>query len=447
MSGRALGVELMSLAALTIAVYAVAAVVVSAFNDGDGVSLGAVAAVVVISYALARMSPWLGLAERAVRLWSVALSVLLFSLIVRLEISADPYLWRLGWLGDLLSNPGDALEDREARVAALIVLGAAWLLAAYRAARPLSFERVLTESNVGLVALVLAVALAPAAEAPALVRWLPAPYMFAALSALALAHLLQVEVDERRPVLVGWTLWTVGPLVAIAGAVAAVSAFAPPSPAALLDAVAFAGSALVLAALFVVSPFIIALAFAVELVAGLIAGTGAEPDLPEPPPPALPEPDPGSPLWSRIAAGVLLASVALGALAALWFSFRSRFARAGQDEGELREAVSPAPAGARRGADALPAGALRRLRRRPTPRDAVGRLYVAMLRRAAEEGLARPPAATPGEFAPLLQAHFASSTPHAISDAYIRARYAGRSPPREEIDSLRRAWRELARER
>ena len=93
----------------------------------------------------------------------------------------------------------------------------------------------------------------------------------------------------------------------------------------------------------------------------------------------------------------------------LWFLFR-RYAKRKEDDGDRRESVeAELSLGSELGAafDAL----ARRFRRgpRPAPRPIeVRRLYHEMLATSAAAGVERPPAATPLQFAPQLDAHYAS---------------------------------------
>lgn len=448
MSVRLAGLELMSLAALTLAVYAGAALLVAGMGDGQAVSFAAAAAIVVPSYLLARFLRGANVSLPSLRLAGVAASVLLLLVVMRLEIAGDPYLWRLGWLTGLLSNPSVALEGRAGSVTEVVLLVAALLISIDRGAQPISAERLHAESSAGLIVVLCAAALAPAADAPQPLRWIAVPYMLATLSTLALVHLQQVEVDKGRPFFLAWLAWPGAPLLAIAGVAVLANGFGLPSPGGTLDAIKLVFLALAIAAAAVATPFIIAVAFVLELFAHLFGGGGdrALPDLPNTPPVREQQEGQGATSIWELAIGSGVAALAiLAALAIAWLSFR-KFAGDSQDA-ELSEEIGRAEGSPAGGLLELLAGALDRLRGpgRARPRDAIGRLYVSMLRRAANEGFVRPPAATPGEFGPALQAHFGSPLPLAISDAYARARYAARLPSEEEVRRLRVEWRTLTR--
>ena len=84
----------------------------------------------------------------------------------------------------------------------------------------------------------------------------------------------------------------------------------------------------------------------------------------------------------------------------------------------------------------------RRSPRRTASAIAIRRLYGEVLDRAAADGLERPASATPLQFAPALDAHFASDAPSAISDAFAASRYGAHEPPEALVRSLRERWRE-----
>ena len=155
-----------------------------------------------------------------------------------------------------------------------------------------------------------------------------------------------------------------------------------------------------------------------------------------------------APLWTRIigwiVAGGLLTLIVLGALLVLWLLFR-RFAKRKESSLERRERVeSESSLAGDLGAafDAL----ARRFRRSPKQelsRIEVRRLYHEMLARSAASGLERPPAATPSQFAPQLDAHYASDVPSTISRAFIASRYGAHDVDPQIVEDLRRGWRRL----
>ena len=77
MNGRAAATEIASLAVGALWVFAGTALVVSAYDDGASVSFGAAAAVVGLSYGLARLLRGSDMPEGATRMWGAGLSVAL----------------------------------------------------------------------------------------------------------------------------------------------------------------------------------------------------------------------------------------------------------------------------------------------------------------------------------------------------------------------------------
>ena len=453
MNGRALAAEVATLTAEALWVFGGVAFLVAALGEGVSPSLGAAAAVVFLSYGLVRLLQQLDLGEETLRLWGAGLSIALLYLILRVDLVGEPYLWELGWLRDLVSEPGRTLEGHSGIVIAAALLGAAWARGVLRGTRPLSFDDVLAGVGLGLLVVLVAAALGPAAGAPGALRWLPLLYLMAGLTALALAHLRSVEVDTRRSFLRAWTLWMGGALGAIGGIALLASFLDPPSLAAVGDALRLAGRGVGVALVFVLSPFIYGLGWAMERLVGWLV-TDSEPFVPEVADNSLPEEEgdeEGEPArWTRVLgyvvrSGAVVLVIAV-ALVILWFVFR-RYTRRSEDETDVREEVAH-EAGGGLGLLSLFSGALDRLRGRGgglRGRDDLGRLYLSVLSRAEDQGLPRAPSTTPLEFAPRLDEHFGSPLPGTISRTYVEARY-GRRPPRpEEVDSLRFSWEELGR--
>lgn len=451
MNGRALAAEVVALIAVVFFVYGGTALGTALVGDGASASFGAAAAVVVLSYGLSRLLQQLDIGDNAVRLWGVSLSVVLLYLILRVEIAGEPYLWELGWLPDLVSHPGTTLEGRAGDVTEVVLLGMAWLYGVLRGSRALTFEGLLAESSVGLVVVLAAGAFARAAGAPGALRWLPAPYMFAALLSLALVHLGMVDADRRRPFPGVWMAGIGASLAAMAGLAVLASLFDPPSFRAVGEGLALIGRSVALAAAFLLGPVFYAVAWVAEQLVGWVATD--EPFTPESTDDLLERvrKEQGEPAgWVNVLGYVLrggvVALVVVLAVTALWLVFR-RLWRRRDEVAEVREEVAAEAASPLSDLRAMLADALGRLRGRQglEPRDAIGRLYVSVVRRAAAQGVSRPPAATPLEFAPRLEEHFGTAVPGAISRAYSSARYGARPPPREELEGLHNRWSEIER--
>ncbi len=334
---------------------------------------------------------------------------------------------------------------------------AAWVRGIVRGTHDLTFDGVLGEVSLGLLVVLVAAAFAPAADAPGALHWLPVAYMVAGLLALSLAHFRSVEADRRRPFLGVWTLWTGGSVGVMAGLALLASFFDPSSFHTVGHALSLAAEGLAVAIAYVMSPFILAAGWVMEhLIDWVSSGKELAREQPNTGPlTGVEQGEESEPArWSRVLgyilrSGLVVLAIAV-ALTVLWFAFR-RFSRQREDGTEVREEVAPGEGTPLDDLRSLLYGALGRLRGRagggPRGRDAIGRLYFSMLRRAAAQGLARPPAATPMEFAPRLEEHFGSPVTRAISQAFAEARYGRRSRPREQVEYLRSRWDRDARRR
>ena len=452
MNLRVLGTEAAVLLARVVWIYAAVAVVVAQLGEGQAISIAAVFAVVVIAHIVARLLARMDLGEQALRFWGALISLAIFSFVLRLEIAGDPYLWELGWLGDIFTDLGAALEGHSGTVAAVILLAVAWVFGVAQGSRPRTFEGLAGEVGVGLTAVLFAALFADAAGAPAVVSWLPIPFLAVAMVALAAVHFSAVRIERGRPFAGIWWLGVVGSLVLI-GAIAL--------PTALIDleALGFIGEGLRLvgkgigiALVFALLPLLIGLVWMAE---NLLNFTfDAEPFTPEMPTvddliERQEEDGEGNASWTKVVGYILrfglVALVVTLVMVLLWFAFQ-RITKDEEDEVDLREEVD---GGAGGGFGSLLEDALGRLRGRfagggVQGRDAIGRLYFTMLRGAEAQGLLRPAAATPFEFAPRLVTHYNSELPTTISHAYAAARYGGRQPPESEVEELNSRWAELS---
>ena len=452
MNARALATEAAVLIVATLWAYAGVAVVVAQLGEGQAVSIGAVLAVVVLAHALGRALPRFDVGETAFRFAGAALSIMLLYLILRVEIAGNVYVWDLAWFFDLLSDGGNTVEGRSGDVATVLLLATAWVFGVARGSRQLTFEGFAGEVTLGLIVVLFAALFADAADAPGIVAWLPVPYLGVALLALAFVYFSNVGMERSRPFAGAWALWVCGSLLVL-GAIAV--------PTALIDleALAFFGEGLGLVGkgiglllLAVMLPPLIGFAWILEWLANSVLQIDAEPFTPEMPTvddlvdEENEDEDPAS--WTKVVGYILrfgLVAIAVTlALLLLWFAFR-RYGKRDEDEVDLREEVEAGGGGI----GSMLSGTLDRLRGRfaggPRGRDPIGRLYIAMLESAAVEGLPRPAAATPLEFAPQLDAHFHSTLPTSISTTFASARYSGRLAPEDDVERLNNEWQEMQR--
>jgi hypothetical protein len=448
-NARRAAAELAFLAAASLCAYGGVAFAVAAVADGQSVSFAAVAAAVALPYGLGRLSRDMP-GDDGARLWTVGLSLALFALLLQIEIAGPGRLLSLPPLRHLLLDPAGALEGHAGNLTEVLLLAAVWLWGLQRGLHERTIEELIADAGAGLVMVVVVAAFAEAAGAPAL-RWLPAPYMFTAFLALALANLEPAGGGASRPLGPAYAMWTAAALAGIAGLALLASLLELPSIEGAGHALAVLAGAVVAGVALVLSPVIIAVGWTAELLLGWLPDGGELPDPPETPPLDDFEPDKNDPPgWALVLGYVLRAGlVALliaGVLALFWAALRRRRRRRA-DEPDLRESVEPVAGPPLGDLRALLAGALGRLPgvSRQGPRDAIGRLYVGVLRESAARGLERPQSATALEFAPALSAHWRSPVVVEVSRAYSEARYGRIEPSREEIEALRAAWEEVRR--
>lgn len=99
-----------------------------------------------------------------------------------------------------------------------------------------------------------------------------------------------------------------------------------------------------------------------------------------------------------------------------------------------------------RPAPAAPAAPWRYLSlRRLSPRERVRYFYLSTAERAARQGLARPPASTPWEYASLLRRELpeAAGEIHDLTGAFIEARYTAHPIVEEHVNWVQQIWRRI----
>ncbi|MEX1255107.1 MAG: DUF4129 domain-containing protein [Dehalococcoidia bacterium] len=451
MNARSAGASLAFLAAAALCAYGGVAFAVAIVADGESVSFAAPAAVVALSYTVGRLLGRTTASDDATRPWAIVGSLVLLALILQIEIAGVAHFWGLPPLLDLLLDPTEALGGHAGDLTEVALLGAVWAWGFRRGLRESTPDELMAEAGIGLGVVVVVAALAGSTSAPDGLRWLPAPYMFAVFLALALANLRSTGTGASEPFLPFYAMWTAGALAAIAGLSLLASLVEPPTLDGAGRALEFVAGAVAAAVALVFAPFILAIAWTVQHLVGWLPSRN---ELPEPPvtgPFDRVEPDESNPpAWAQVLGYVvrsgLVALLIAFALALFWSAMRRR-RRHGVDEPDVRESVEPVPNQPLSNLRALLAGALGRLpgRSGQGPRDAIGRLYVSVLRQSAVQGLARPQSATALEFAAELRAHWGSPVVEAISHAYSEARYGRLQRPREEVENLRSGWEELLR--
>jgi hypothetical protein len=439
------------------AIFAAVALFVGAFGQGDGPapSFIAVAVVLVGSFVLARALQLVDIEESTMRWAGVIVSLLALFILVRLEYAPDEWLLDTGWLASFFSDTADTIQPNGHVIAGMIALLPVWFRGVWRGVAPLEFDGVLTSASLGMFAVLIAALATP--DTRETISWGAFAFAYAALGLVTLA-LFQAP-EPQLPLAIFARRWTVA-LAAIGGAAVGVALVA-----AAIDPDAFGflapiGEPLRVAAellgTFVLSPILYVLSLPFRFFWWLVGQLVPEnddliPPAPEETPLEREEPDEDRerPVWQQILVWAMFIGGAIPlvavALVVLWYAFR-RFARKREDERERREDIEPASTLLGDLGDMI--GALaRRFRRGPRPQSAVQirRLYFEMLDAAAARGLERPSAATPLQFAPALDAHFASAVPSSISRAFAASRYGEVPIDPAEVGQLRTSWDRIHR--
>lgn len=422
--------------------YAAVAVFVSlvARGDGQAPSIVGIAAAVAGSFALSRALQQTELEDARFRGIGAAVSAIALFAIIHTEFAATEAPWHVGWIRTLAA--GDARANVVASVLAMTVL---WMRGIVRGQQVDDFHGVAGSVAFGFVAVAIAAAVVPSVHGPDAFGAIAIAYVVLALGALALYQ----APDPDRALRSYAARWGIGAaaVLAIAAALAVVAAAIDPSALGVLAPIGRPLAYVANAAKYILGPPLAAIGWLLSQIPLPHPQQEMQP-LQNMQPAKKPAEQHGAPLWARIVgwilAGGLLALLAVGALIAIWLLFR-RFAKQKEQAGERRERVEAASSlGDDLGAmlDAL----ARRFRRGPhrtQSQIAVRRLYHEMLEQAANEGLERPPPATPLQFAMRLDAHYASDVPSAITDAFAASRYGARDIDAAAVGGLRARWRGL----
>jgi hypothetical protein len=428
--------------------YAAAAVFVQIFGGGDGPapSFVAVAAVAAGSFALARALQQTDLDERTFRIAGAAISAVALFAILHTEYAATIAPWHIGWLGTLLTDP-ETYTGHDAHVfAGVVALCALWLRGIARGQRTLDFDDVFGTAGIGLLAVAIAAISSPAARGPQSSGALAIAYVVVALSVLAL---YQAPDPDRsvRGFASQWAIGTAG-VITIAIALAVTAAAIDPGAFGFLAPI---GRPLQLVAevavTYVLGPIIGGIAWLID---ALLPSFHPKPhEQPQQPLPLGERRDQhDAPSWLRIVgfiiAGGALTALGVALIVIIGLAFR-RYARPKPRAAERRESIE---AESMLGDDlaALIGNLARRFRRTPHAAQSsveVHRLYHEMLACATASGLERPPAATPLQFAPTLEAHYASGIPASITEAFTASRYGRHAISDETVQMLRTDWHRL----
>jgi hypothetical protein len=435
--------------------YAAAGVVVAAFGQGDGPapSFVAVTVVVIGSWTLARALQMTDFDQDAMRLIGVLASFVVLFAVARIEYAPDEWIWELGWFAGLFTDFTDTVQPNAHVIAGMVALAPMWFRGVVRGQAAIEFESVLTSASVGMLAVIIAALATP--DTREAMSWGAYALLYAATALVALAVYQAPEPDvslgsfARRWTSAGVLLAGVVVGVALFTAALDPDAFGVLAP--IGEPLQFVGSAL---GTYVLSPILYVISLPFRALFWLMGQIIPDPDPPQPQEPQVLEDQEREPREDRstlgfrifwwavgITAGVVVLAIAT---LLLWSAFR-RFAKTRErDPRERRESIEASSSLASDFGDLVGAIARRFRRARRAPHAVqIRRLYFEMLEAAESRGVPRPPAATPLQFAPSLDAHFRSAVPSSISRAFAESRYGDVAIDAGVVRELRSAWSAL----
>ncbi|MGH7622795.1 MAG: DUF4129 domain-containing protein [Gemmatimonadaceae bacterium] len=423
--------------------YAAAAVFVRIFSmERAGPSLIAVAVAVVAAGALGYVTQSPSDADDAQGLPIVAAVISLAAVFVIAQCEYAHAPWDFGWLGSLATHGGTVTDSERGIIAGGVVLALLWLRSVGAAGRVDNAASAFTSVLLGLAAVALAAVVSPPARGPDLFGALALAYVPLALVVLAMYQVTEPDRPLREAVAQSGR-WLAA-IIAVAFVVAVVASAIDPRS---LGGLAPLGRPL-LFVLGLIAKFLLAPIFAV--LAGFIHIFPSLPhhDIPKQPvvapPPGITKPH-GTPEWQmivgRVLAGIVVALLIAAALALIWLALR-RLRPKKRDGHERRESIEDEQDLGNELGDLLDGllGRFRRPKRAAVTAVAVRRLYHEMLADAAAAGVDRKPSATPLQFAPRLDAHYASDAPSAISAAFSGSRYGDVGFDAGSVAELRQRW-------
>jgi hypothetical protein len=436
------------LAVETLSAFAAVALFVWLFSGAGGPapSLVSIAAVVLGSFALTQASAAHKVRDAHARLAAILLGAVALFLILHTEYAAGDPPWRMDWLVSLASGPGTALADRGHVVVGCAALALLWLRGVWRWSMPVEPPAVLSSVTGGFIAIALAAAIGPAARGPHPFGAIGLAFFVLAWCLLALWQ--TADADEPLPTFAARWAAAFG-LVFVSSAVFVllVAAFDPSSLGFLEPLGTGLLKAIGIAAAYMLAPIFAAIEFLFSLLP--FHSSEQQPQTPAPAPPLPGDTHGGTPIWFQIVAHVLAGGavtvLALSFFAAIWFALR-RYTQHGPGTAEQRHPVER-DGGVAQDLVGLFDRFVRRFRRPSAPGTTVEirRLYHQVLARAEADGLPRTPSRTPHQFAPLLNTHYRSDVPSAITRAFVASRYGLDEIDSRTVHDLRERWVSLLR--
>jgi hypothetical protein len=403
-------------------------------------------AAALVAYALVRFLSRFDLPKRPLVFVGSCASIIGLWVLWTLQFSDGPFDLRP--LSTFAADPSRLLNRHTPELLGAVVIGLAWVRGVVIASRPqVTHRAVLVSMTVGLGIVVAGISIGRAAVGSRSIDNAALPFFVCALLALALVQLSQSEHIQGDT-------WRGPWLLALAGTIAGLALVGGIAGLLPLDSfntlLAPVGNLLLtlldLLLYILVLPIVIVFNWVLtRLLAGHMHPLDV--NLQTFQQATRPVQRPGH------TSGLVLALIGLGhllvialvaavvALVLIWVFRRIEY----EDDVEASDRESVESQGALRSdLQGLLGGLLGRFRRPPRSQEpplsprllALRRLYLSMLSRSGQQGVERPPAATPRQFAPILEQHFNSPLPEKLSTNFSGGRYGLIEPDDEELQRL-----------
>lgn len=457
MSWRSRLLEWSALASEALWVYALVTVLAVAAYGRAGPTPLALILAALGGFYLSRVVQHLELPPVQLAIGGLVLSALGLYAILRLEYMGDLLLPDMRWLGTALEDPGRFAEGKGPQVLGAMTAAGLWLRSGFRGQHSVDEQGLVLSFTVGFVGAVIAVLAAPAAGAGPDVAAAALAFFALGLFALGLSR-TERQVSRAGALFQRW--WAVAPSATVAVLLLTVGPI-------WLLATADIGRAFVPIGLglawllewiliIITTPIFITLEWVLGHLIDLLSSNSSF-ELSSDRLNFFNEWRQDQQREESTAPGALVmlvrAVTAVAIAGIILFVFYVAFRRLRRSRyamDEVRESVI-AESGLKDDVAGLLGRLWSRLRRSDgepdLPEDvlAVRRLYLSVLSQAARNGLERPPSRTPLEFAPSLEAHFASLVPGHISHTFAQARYGLMPPSSAELERLRQQWEDLSK--
>ena len=433
-------------------IYAGVAMLVAVTVEGGKPSFLGVAAVVILSFAIARGLQSADLGLGVIRFWGAFLSLLVFYAVVRIDFYGDARLWDFSWADALFNRTEATLRDDAAAVIGVPLLVFVWVRGVLRGQQSIDFDDVVRGFAIGTCVVALSALFAGVDDdLPREVDFVAVPYIAVGLLAIGLTHASRASDEFARSFSSMWML-AVGGAVAVLGLFAMLFVLVDYSTA--RDGLLLIANGLAFVAAGILYVIVWPLLKIVELGFGVLSwimelwgGERPEPeDVVDPGQNEIPEEEERGnivPGWVETVIRVFVAGgIITGLIAGLAMLF-TRFRRI-RKPGEVRESTY------QEGRLAADLGNIldnffNRFRRSQAAEviDPARKLYFEMLDAAAARGVERRPMETPLEVSPRIARTFGGETPPRITAVFDDVRYGAMPVDEDHLRSLRDEWDRL----